>query len=749
MKKSRIKSTQTALHFKRWNRAAYAISLSIGRVVNIGVLAQSIAQRLDEKNDLVHTEETSKDFYSLEEDDESQNKESLLLELLILTLPVLLLITKANSFSSKCFFKLNSKYTVSFSSLFFSTSSPFFIFFLLFFTTLFSTHSYAQESDTLFNAEVEIKEVVIQANRLDFLEKKAPKNIDVITQQEIKRVPAMSFADLLSYQSGIDVRQRGPMGIQSDLGINGSNFSQSQLLINGIKMSDPQTGHHLMNIAVPLAFVQQIEIIKGGAAKRFGQNTFGGAVNIHTKIPEEDALYINLLAGDYNLYTAAVGASFGKKKYRQVLAVDHSQSSGYRHNTDFLLSNLFYQGKYKINKTEVMDVLLAYSDRSFGANGFYATPAATEQYEEIQTVIGSLSYKKEIDNWDLKSRLSWRRNNDQYDYIRKLPMTYRNIHQSNTYSVELNAIHKNSLGETAIGVEYRREDIWGNEIRNDTNNISRLNGKYRDNLGLFGEHKFTFLEERLILNPGFYAAWYSDFGSHFFPALDASYLIKEKLSFFTSVGRSYRIPAFYDQYYDSPSEKGNPDLKAENAFTSEIGTRFFYENVWSLKAAYLYRDNKRIIDWVEKNGTDYWSAVNYSDLLTQAFDFSIQYTPNIQLTRSFTLQEISASYYLLNQIRNAEESLPSRYVLDYLKNQLVAKLSLRLFEKGQITIIYRNIERVKEKNYQLLDVRGSYQFSHFSLFVDVNNLLNTSYVEILTPMPARWVKFGANIKIGL
>lgn len=615
---------------------------------------------------------------------------------------------------------------------------------------VFNGNAIAQNKDTLaaIGPKVNLKEVEIKANRLRFMERKVPKNIEVISQQQIKAMPAQSFAELLSYQAAIDIRQRGPMGVQADLGINGGNFSQSQLLVNGMKMSDPQTGHHLMNLAIPMQFVEQIELIKGGATKRYGQNAFGGAVNIQTKIPEENNLYVNLLGGDYNLVGGNVAASFGGKKYRQILSVDHKQSNGYRHNTDFLISNAFYQGAYTINEHERLNLLLAYSDRSFGANGFYASPEATEQYEEVQTAVGSASYVKTFEKWELKPRISWRQNTDQYDFIRAMPESYRNLHQTNTYSAELNVMNQNSWGESAFGFEYRRENISGDETRASILNKSRLNGKFRDNVGFYGEHKFSLFNDRLILNPGFYAAWYSDFGQYFFPAIDAAVFINEALNFFSSIGKSFRLPAFYDQYYDSPLEKGNPNLKPEHAISSELGLRFV-KKAWTAKAVYLHRNNKQLIDWVMQENTTYWSTTNHSKLQSNAFDLSLSYQLANTNQKKFSLDGFSLAYYYSDQLIGAESELPSLYVLDYMKSQFISKLHFRLFDKAKVSVVYRNLKRVAEEGYQLLDLKLSYQLPKLLLFVDFNNLMDTEYVEVMTQMPGRWVKFGANFKINL
>ncbi|HID99484.1 MAG TPA: TonB-dependent receptor, partial [Thiotrichaceae bacterium] len=81
---------------------------------------------------------------------------------------------------------------------------------------------------------------------------------------------------------GVDLRERGTFGVQGDLSIRGANFSQVLILINGIKVYDPQTAHHNLDIPVSLSDVERIEILNGHGSSIYGENAFGGVINIVT-----------------------------------------------------------------------------------------------------------------------------------------------------------------------------------------------------------------------------------------------------------------------------------------------------------------------------------------------------------------------------------------------------------------------------------------------------------------------------------
>jgi iron complex outermembrane receptor protein len=130
----------------------------------------------------------------------------------------------------------------------------------------------------------DIETIEIQGKFISTPYKSANQNITVITKEEIANSPAKSIDEVLQQVAGMDIRRRGANGVQSDVSFRGSSFEQVLLLINGIRMNDSQTGHNSLNLPVDLGDVERIEVIKGPAARRFGQNAYAGAINIITKI---------------------------------------------------------------------------------------------------------------------------------------------------------------------------------------------------------------------------------------------------------------------------------------------------------------------------------------------------------------------------------------------------------------------------------------------------------------------------------
>jgi vitamin B12 transporter len=114
--------------------------------------------------------------------------------------------------------------------------------------------------------------VVVTASRIPTALSSATRSLSVLTQEMIVSFGAQSIAELLATTNGVDIRARSPYGIQSDVSIRGADYEQTLILLDGVKLSDPQTGHHNLDLPVDLNNIEQIEILRGSGAKLFGPN---------------------------------------------------------------------------------------------------------------------------------------------------------------------------------------------------------------------------------------------------------------------------------------------------------------------------------------------------------------------------------------------------------------------------------------------------------------------------------------------
>lgn len=580
--------------------------------------------------------------------------------------------------------------------------------------------------------ESSIPEVTVQGKFLELPIKKVNENITIVSKKEIENSPSKSVEELLAEFTGFDIRRRGGNGVQADISLRGSSFEQVLILVNGVRMNDSQTGHNSMSLPFDLASVEKIEIIKGPAARRFGQNAYAGVVNIITKASSEEKAIVSASGGDYKTYSMGLGANFGNEKFSNFIQASSSSSDGYRHNTDYKINNIFYQNHYKINKGQ-LKFQAGIQEKKFGANGFYSSPAATEQYEETQASIVSLGYEQKFDHFNLNSNVYWRRGQDLYLFNREKPEIYRNMHIGNNVGADVNGSYSSNLGTTGLGVEFRKEFLASNNLG------------YRERFlaQVFFEHNFSLFQNKLQISPGISWANYDSVGDFFYPGLDIGFDFNDNHKIYGNIAKVNRIPTFTDLYYVSKTEIGNPDLKPENAISSELGYRFQKNNFLG-KVSVFNRTSENSIDWVKATQDGIWAAENIGKIETNGVEVELG-----QHFNSF-VKSYSLGYTYLDSNAKEPQNLISRYVMENLKHQVVAKLETRFFKNLTNQLIYRYNERVTTGSYQLLDGKLGYDFKDLNIYVLVNNITNANYTETFgVPMPTRWFHVGFTYTIGL
>lgn len=578
----------------------------------------------------------------------------------------------------------------------------------------------------------EIDSIEIQGKFISTPYKNANQNISVITRADILNSPATSIDEILQQIPGMDIRRRGANGVQSDIGFRGSSFEQVLLLLNGIRMNDSQTGHNSLNVPVDLEDVERIEVIKGPAARRFGQNAFAGVINIITKANPGKRVKLRAEGGDYETYGFGLNANFGNEKFSNLLQANSNSSQGYRYNTDFEMRNVFYQNQLKIKNGNIR-LQAGISEKKFGANGFYASPAATEQYEELQASIVSLAHQQSFGKLKLNSNVYWRRGQDMYLFNREKPEIYRNMHIGNNVGGELNSSYASNLGTTGLGVELRKEFLASNNLGHRERFVTQV----------FFEHHLSLLDKKLNITPGISWANYSNEGNFFYPGLDIGYTFYENNKIYGNISKVHRVPTFTDLYYTSKTERGNENLLPESAVYAELGYQYQTKNILA-KASGFYRSSSDAIDWIKYSLQDtVWNAQNIGDTEIKGIELELGH-------QVFNWLKYTVGYtYLDNRFKEFDNGY-SRYVLDNLKHQLVTKLQTKFLKNFTNELVYRYNERVNLGSYNLLDAKLNYTRNDLSVYVLVNNVTNSEYTETFgVPMPQRWFHVGFTYNINI
>lgn len=568
--------------------------------------------------------------------------------------------------------------------------------------------------------------ILINSTRISMPFKKNSRTINLITAKDIKNSAATNVADLLQQVTGVDIRRRGTGGGQSDLYIRGGGFDQTLLLIDGIKMDDAQTGHHTMNAALPIEVIERIEIIKGPAARIFGQNAFTGAINIITKKRLNNKVSINVEAGSFGQLNAS--ATLGKETENSsiIAHLGALTSDGYRNNSDYNNQNYFLKGIFN-KKKQPIEVIATFFDKKFGAENFYTTNETFNEYEETQNSLLGVSTTFNSNKFKVTPRIYWRRGQDMFLLRRDDPGFYRNFHITNKIGVETNASYASNTGITGFGVDFSRFSIQSNNLGERVRTMANVFLEHRFKLGAFD------------ITPGIAATYFSDFKFNVFPGLDIGVQVSDKVRVYGNVGYTFRAPTFTDLYYNDPVTSGNSNLEPEKAFAQEIGVKYS-DNKFSGSLAFFNRDSEDLIDYVRPNtDASIFTAANIAEVSTQGVEFESAYKFKMKnynqiLTFGYT--------YLNDDILDQDKEL-SRYSLNTLKHQFITRFTSQIFKNVHQNIIYKHAERTTGTSYNVWDASLIVDFNKFTFALTANNIFNAEYIESgFVPMPPTNILFG-------
>ena len=582
-------------------------------------------------------------------------------------------------------------------------------------------------SISVLSQSVNLDEVVVSESKIDIPFSKKYRSVEVIDSKSIIESGVNNVVDLLQQVSGVDLRRRGVAGTQADLYIRGGGFDQTLLLIDGMKMDDIQTGHHTLNLLLPIQLIERIEIIKGPASRIFGQNAFNGAINIVTKtLPKSDKKLFEVMVsnptfGSFKQFGFLINSRLLlKEKFNAQLTFSRSKSDGYRYNTDYGNDFFFFKSEIKTKKNPII-ITSGFTEKKFGANGFYASPSAVDQYEETQSSFIGISTVFDSEKLLIRPKLYWRRGQDEYIYIRNNPSVYRNLHITNKIYLDFSFSKLFDSSRLNFGIDLSSSSI-------SSNNLGKHN---RFTSSLYADYTFKTKDNKLSFSPGFSVSNFSDMSTHFFPGIDIGFDLSEKINLYANYGKTYRIPTYTDLYYSDRNTIGNPNLNPEHAITNEIGIKYSNENI-DISSSYFMRKSSNIIDYVKQSEQDKWEATNIRNLDTNGFDFNFLFkiSPNNSLRLGYT--------YLFDKSYVSEVNY-SRYAINSLRHQLNTRLALKYSNKITHTLINRFGERSNNVSHIVYDSNLKYQLSNNSyFFINVNNIFNEEYYEAnLVPMPGR------------
>ncbi len=591
--------------------------------------------------------------------------------------------------------------------------------------------------------------------------------VATITAEQLQAFPTTTLNELLDYLPGIDIRTRGANGAQADISMRGGTFDQVLILLNGVNITDAQTGHANLDIPIDFSAIERIEVLRGTSVCQFGLSAFSGAINIVTNATPQRSVKAALHAGDFGFFAPKIDFRYALPKWRFEVSADYNQSTGYTENTDYKYANLYFNAACDDDSLSGQwRVQLGGQLKNFGSNSFYSLKYP-DQFEATKTLLGALAWEKRFQHTVLQSSLFYRGHYDRFELFREgsveSPAWYtgHNYHTTNVGGANFKAAFPYRIGRTAIGAELRNEHIFSNVLGDDLEKSRRVpfapdsvrftKSKNRLNVNYFVEQAFYF--GNFSASVGASGNYNTLFHHNFAFTANLGYRFDTDGGVFASVGRALRLPTFTDLYYQSATQAANSHLQPEESLTTEIGAHWNKKGFRTSLNAY-YRIGRNLIDWVKTPDEERWRSVNHTRVDAFGGEVSLAYA------HGYWLKNIEIGYAYCQLTKDAGELL-SKYALDYLRHKLTLNLAHGIYKgfgaswqfafqqrEGTYTDIDGALQRYKP--VYLFDGRLFWQNDRLNIFVEGSNLLGLKYYDyggIL--QPGRWLKAGISVRFDM
>ena len=573
------------------------------------------------------------------------------------------------------------------------------------------------QADEFDGASIELDDQVVSGRLYANPVSAAAFNVTVLEQADLQKLPVNNVIDALEYVSGIDVRKRGISGVQADVGIRGSTYEQTLVLLDGMRMNDPQTGHH--NFDLPIAFedIERIEIVKGPGAAQYGPSSNGGVINIVSRkeITTDSGrrAKVNIQRGSYDFERYALSLAKTEGEYSQFLSGYHSAVDTYI--ADEALDSRQGQGSYRIvhqGEKTTTQVAFGYIEKDFGAYRFYV-PAEAQSRESTSQRHGYGIHQYRFANGSqLEASLNWRNHFDFYKYT---PASTPSEHETEALQSRLTL----SNGAFISGLEFNQENMDSNRDGRQARHFASAFLNYKQligaNVSLSGNLSYVDYDsqERFVL-----------------PVIGLDALLSENIEVYANAGQSVRTPTLNDLYLNMPGrDVGSKDLDLEKTNSAEIGARINSSAI-NIATSIFYKDTQNAIDFtktqVEFDANSAHVARNYGDNITKGFDVEFDASAfssmslgmdTLKLTHTRLIQTIKTDLVVL---KNTDGQL---------ENQTALHAGFDFYNNYSLLTTYKYESRFDSENYEILDLRLAYEDNNLTLALAGSNLLDAQYID--------------------
>ncbi|MDE1178522.1 MAG: TonB-dependent receptor [Edaphobacter sp.] len=502
------------------------------------------------------------------------------------------------------------------------------------------------------------------------------------------------------------------------------------MLVNGLRVNDPETAHLNLDIAVPMDALARVEVLHGSGSTFYGSDAIGGAVNLLTErpaAPATDARRLSLFArsgaGNYGSLENHLRVDYSTRRVAEEIAGSRDTSNGFMADRNYSSNALSSETWLNLLPLGTTDVLLAGSDRPYGANQFYGAYDSWERtkgwFASIQQQMGSR----------MSGSFAYRKHTDLFVLLLDRPNYYRNNHVTGAWQSALRRADPIGTNTTiSYGLEANGDSIHSTNLGVHARN----QGAGYVNVSLRALKRFSLslgAREQVFTGPAG--------GAVFSPNVAAAYTLSSTVRLRGAVGHGYRQPTYLDLYYSDPTTVGNPNLKAESAWSYEGGVDWTPSRLpLTLTATGFSLHQRNGIDYSKYDLSQPWQANNVANYAYNGAEASARF----RLPRA---QQLQLGYTAV-QATAPPKGLISEYAFNYAaQSALIAwsgTFAGQIAARSQLAVV----QKTTQSPYALWDVALSRSAGRVRPYVRALNLTDTRYEEVPgVPVQGRTVMAGA------
>lgn len=582
--------------------------------------------------------------------------------------------------------------------------------------------------------ETTLDAVTITAGALPVQLRNATRCVEVVTARELRETAAASVDDALRRLSGAFAQRRGAHAAQTDLSLRGGTFGQTLVLLDGMRVGDPQTGHHALQLPLPVAAIDRIEVLPGHGSALLGADALGGAVNLVPSAGGPPRVNATLEGGGFGLRHAALNASWGGEEIPSRTAVDYRAADGWRAGTDFEHVSLSHLSRLE-TPVGRLSLLAAYADKDFGAFDFYSPGRGIPSRERVRVGFAALGLRRGLGIAELQASVFVRDLRDRFHFDTRIPDRFINEHHTQLMGGRLQAVVAAAENlSLSVGVE-------ANADRIRSSNLGDHNRQWLSLSAASSWHAAPWMEA----DAGLRLDVHDSHRPQLNPTVGLLFRLGEHWTARGSVGRSFRLPTYTDLYYRDPATQGNASLRPESAWSAEAGLRWQPLPGLGTAVTAFRREQRDLIDYVQQNPGDMFIAMNFSSAVIDGLEFSIDGKPASPCwieTAALSLQLLSTHLDTRGAYRTRYAlSAPSRLLRVVLSGILPGELRWH----GTVIAADQQIAR----DYLTVDLVLRRVIGSLALYLAADNLSNSAIEEFPgLPLPGRWLRAGVELGFG-